>query len=1346
MKYMKKTMILLMTTISICLGLLFQMKHIEASNLVVVKASNGTDLTYRNSNEKVYRLEEYNYPTSQLRAAWVTVFAGDIAAYSSESQYKSMMHTVLDNMQKMGMNAIIYHVRTHNNAMYKSELNPLASWWRGVNFDTFDPLEWLIEECHNRGIEFHAWLNPYRISTNGQNPSFSAESLPAVNPANNPDNLITVGNNIIFDPGIPEVRDFLVDTCMELVENYDVDAIHFDDYFYISGANDENTRAKYNTENLSIANFRRKQVDLFIESLSKEVRSYNVNHNKCVQIGISPSNVYQNGGYTASPTYDANGTLISPTYSNTAGFAHYGDYLYSDTLNWINHEWIDYIMPQCYHPIEQDAASYAELVKWWSWAVRYKKVNLYTGIGIYMTLETNEYWKRNVNEVQLQLLISGQYKEFKGASFYKYSTLLNTSNATIAHAVDTISNDYWKVKIPGAVVPYYAPLLDEVDPTGIVYDKTNHTLSWNPVEQTRGYMVYQVPKGSRLNQEDISQVYCYTQQTTIELAQDPGYDYYVASVNLANETSKGALVSIALEVEEVIALINQIPQTITLEHKSQIEHIRTVYNLLSPLEQASVTNYQKLVDAEAQLAAFADLETTLNDYIQFLDKEIQTNRILPTPDYIQLSYQNASDQQIYDLETGVRYKNYLATTKIGLIATLEHSGKTVSKSFEVNVGLTRMDQEGLFYRNDPSAIGAEDKGNYSPGSSGYIGWSGHRVVVDRYVLYITGNENGTNYQEITDPTQIERCIHISAAGVYVNKTQKAVTMKLTDAYESKSGASDGYFIIANEKIKEVQTGFDTNCSIILAPGEAIVITRYLDGLINGSPFVPVTKLEVGTKAYIDQETGAPIIPQEVKDIIEQINQITTPITLNQENLIVSIQHQYELLSPSNQQLVTNQDQLFEAIRALNELKQQLEQAQTTYIQKIGTLINSYDVSDAIKQELIKQGEAFKEQIRQAVSVSDIEYIWTRVVATCNEYFENLENAKNQAKTSIQKFIDELTYNEAEMTIIVQAQQAAIAAIDEMADIEAIRAYPTDFIQQIETTHEDLEQAKANAKEELSKLQQQWYTDAQNEYIGQMTDKTMANIILCGTKQDVMKLQEECKNNVQTYITEITEAIDEAITEISQKEMPTDPEITGLIVKTKQQIARAQTILEVEGIVDAFNTQYNQKLTLEKENILKALDKWGVTIDYIYQDAINQAIQKTDEAIQKAQIIQEVQQAYAIFQQEVEQWILPKRQEIKDKMTNYIKNLAYPQEELDQIGLEKEKLFAQIDAYHFVDDMEHFFTDFKKIVQSIHQETPSVEPTPPAKGCSNCNSTVVMWIYITITIVLVGVTFKKHASR
>ena len=189
---------------------------------------------------------EYSYPTQQFRAAWVSHFAGDVAKYQNETQYKEMMKGVLDNMQAWGMNAIIYHIRTHNNAMYNSEMNPIASWWANVNFDEFDPLTWLIEETHSRGMEFHAWMNPYRISSTGVSDLDAlASTFPSNNIASNKANYLATSGGVILDPGLPEVRDFIVDTCMEVVEKYDVDAIHFDDYFYISGVDDSATRAKY---------------------------------------------------------------------------------------------------------------------------------------------------------------------------------------------------------------------------------------------------------------------------------------------------------------------------------------------------------------------------------------------------------------------------------------------------------------------------------------------------------------------------------------------------------------------------------------------------------------------------------------------------------------------------------------------------------------------------------------------------------------------------------------------------------------------------------------------------------------------------------------------------------------------------------------------------------------------------------------------------------------------------------------------------------------------------------------------------------------------------------------------
>lgn len=123
-----KKLILFLLVFNFVFALLgMKVNDVKAEGLEVIKTHTGSDLTYRGSSEKVYKLSEYNYPTNQLRAVWVTVFAGDISRYTSETQFKQMMNNVLDDMDKMGMNAIVFHVRTHNNALYQSSLNPLAS-------------------------------------------------------------------------------------------------------------------------------------------------------------------------------------------------------------------------------------------------------------------------------------------------------------------------------------------------------------------------------------------------------------------------------------------------------------------------------------------------------------------------------------------------------------------------------------------------------------------------------------------------------------------------------------------------------------------------------------------------------------------------------------------------------------------------------------------------------------------------------------------------------------------------------------------------------------------------------------------------------------------------------------------------------------------------------------------------------------------------------------------------------------------------------------------------------------------------------------------------------------------
>ena len=389
-KYIIKTITLLILSM---LTIFFFSFKTDAYELVNLEKVSGGNVTYRGTSTVVKVPNKYELKGTDFRGAWVTPFVGDTTAYYDEASWKAEVAEVLEVFDYYNLNAMIFHVRTHNNALYDSELNPIARWFSNANFDEFDPLEYLIEECHKAGIEFHAWMNPYRISTattdiqeamnEGQ---YLGEKTPSINPARFAGNLISGKTGVILNPGLPKVRDFIVDTCMEVVEKYDVDAIHFDDYFYISGSVDDDTYLKYNPKGLKLADWRREQVNLFIEQLHDSIYKFNKENNKAVQIGISPSGIYKNG----------NGSIESG--SNTAGFAHYGDYLYSDTYKWAKEEWIDYLLPQSYWAFEHKTAGYADVMDWWNRAFEGLDCLLYSGIGIYMANESgNTYsWKNNL--------------------------------------------------------------------------------------------------------------------------------------------------------------------------------------------------------------------------------------------------------------------------------------------------------------------------------------------------------------------------------------------------------------------------------------------------------------------------------------------------------------------------------------------------------------------------------------------------------------------------------------------------------------------------------------------------------------------------------------------------------------------------------------------------------------------------------------------------------------------------------------------------------------------------------------------------------------------------------------
>ena len=309
----------------------------------------------------------------EFRGIWVSPLVSDIPRFSSISQYQSAITKVLDNMEKYNFNTIVFHIRIYNDALYESKY---CDWSTYCNTrGSWDPLPWVIDECHKRGIEFHAWMNPYRVATAASSTIEKAASkFSGKNVASNPGNLLKGNTYIILNPGLPNVQQFLHDVVMEVVQKYDVDAIHFDDYFYDGGINDTLTYQMYGKDYPTNTDFRRGSISKLIESLHNSITKHNKEKNKAVKLGISPTQIYRCGD--GRVTYDDEGHAITNGVAMDTGFDQHYNSACADTLLWIQKGWIDYIVPQLY----QDGNQFTTISTWWDQVVRFEKALFVAGI------------------------------------------------------------------------------------------------------------------------------------------------------------------------------------------------------------------------------------------------------------------------------------------------------------------------------------------------------------------------------------------------------------------------------------------------------------------------------------------------------------------------------------------------------------------------------------------------------------------------------------------------------------------------------------------------------------------------------------------------------------------------------------------------------------------------------------------------------------------------------------------------------------------------------------------------------------------------------------------------------
>lgn len=365
--------------------------------------------------------EVYAADAKEMRAVWIsTVYRADYpTALNNQDAQKNEFIQKLEKAQEMGLNTVVVQVRPKGDAFYESEMNPWSEILTGVQGTDpgYDPMAFMIQETHKRGMEFHAWMNPYRITTSGTDIS----ALSSDNMARkHPDWILTYNGAMYYNPEKEEVKEYICDTVAEIVENYDVDAIHFDDYFYPSNY----PLPEGESRDGEIADERRENVDDLVKQVYRTIKDIDAS----VAFGISPMGIWKNS------TSDSAG-------SATKGSEGYYT-VYGDAKKWVEKGWVDYIVPQIYWEQGNAYADYETLVKWWSDVVEGTGVKLYIGQGVY---------KDSVaKEITEELRVNENY-HVDGSFFFSLRDLLNNRQG----CCDALK-EYYKEE-PEVVIPNPEP-------------------------------------------------------------------------------------------------------------------------------------------------------------------------------------------------------------------------------------------------------------------------------------------------------------------------------------------------------------------------------------------------------------------------------------------------------------------------------------------------------------------------------------------------------------------------------------------------------------------------------------------------------------------------------------------------------------------------------------------------------------------------------------------------------------------------------------------------------------------------------------------------------------------------
>lgn len=444
-----------------------------------------------------------DYTPYEFRGVWVaTVENIDWPSKKGlpVDQQKAEFIKLLDFHLQNGMNAVIVQIRPVTDALYPSKLEPWSEYLTGKQglppTPFYDPLAFMIEETHKRGMEFHAWFNPYRAVFNIKTSSIAPTHVTKLYP----DWFVTYGDKKYFDPGIPEARAHVNRVIKDVVERYDIDAIHFDDYFYpyrIPGKEfpDEKSYKQYG-KGMQKDEWRRSNVDSIIIQLAQTIKQTNPR----VKFGISPFGVWRN------KSKDPRGS------ETKAGQTNYDD-LYADILSWLEKGWIDYVVPQLYREINDALMEYGSTLAWWANNSYGKQV--YVGHGIYRA-GSNSAWKKTT-EIPQQIQIARNLPKVNGSVYFSSKSFNNNPNGW----VDSLRNNYYQ--LPALPPPMH--WIDSVPPAAPMIKTNQHiaTIMYNGKEPIKGFALF---KSSSSNTTPI-----YTKLIVAELSTQINLNDYSSTSN-----------------------------------------------------------------------------------------------------------------------------------------------------------------------------------------------------------------------------------------------------------------------------------------------------------------------------------------------------------------------------------------------------------------------------------------------------------------------------------------------------------------------------------------------------------------------------------------------------------------------------------------------------------------------------------------------------------------------------------------------------------------------------------------------------------------------------------------------